>query len=72
MDSFYVTLHSDSSSLYYPTNAIANYTTKLAVPLELEANKWEVGVVNISYPNGYKNDFGTIFYAWIRKTFLFL
>jgi hypothetical protein len=57
MDSFYVTLPSDSSSLYYPNNVIANYTTKLASPLELEPNKWEVGLVNISYPNGYKKHF---------------
>jgi hypothetical protein len=57
MDSFYVTLPSDSSGLYYPSNTIANYTTKLASPLEFEPNKWEVGLVNISYPNGYKKIF---------------
>jgi hypothetical protein len=57
MDSFYVTLPSDSSGLHYPNNTIANYTTKLASPLELEANKWEVGLVNISYPHGYKKRF---------------
>jgi hypothetical protein len=54
MDSFYVTLPSDSSGLYYPTNTIANYTTKLASPLELEPNKWDVGLVHISFPKGYK------------------
>jgi hypothetical protein len=57
MDSFYLTLPSDSSGLYYPKNTIVNYTTKLASPLELEPNKWEVGLVNISYPNGYKKRF---------------
>jgi hypothetical protein len=57
MDSFYVTLPSGSSGLYYPINTIANYTTKLVSPLELEPNKWEVGLVNISYSNGYKKRF---------------
>ena len=53
MDNFYVTLPSGSSG-YYPANTIANFTTKLATPLELQHNKWEVGLVEISYPNGYK------------------
>jgi hypothetical protein len=57
MDSFYVTLPSDSSSLYYPNNAIANYTTELAAPLDFEPIKWKVGLVNISYPDGYKKPF---------------
>jgi hypothetical protein len=57
MDTFYVTLPSDSSGLYYPANTIANYTTKIASPLELEPNKWEVGLVNISSLNGYKKRF---------------
>lgn len=54
MDNFYVTLPSDSSGYYYPTNTIANFTTKLATPLELKPNTWEVGLVEISYPKGYK------------------
>jgi hypothetical protein len=57
MDSFYVTLPSDSSGLYYPANTIANYTTKLASPVDLEPNNWELGLVNISYPNGYRKHF---------------
>jgi hypothetical protein len=57
MDSFYVTLPSDSSGPFYPNDIIANYTPKLATPPELELNKWEVGFVNISYPNGYKMRF---------------
>jgi hypothetical protein len=36
MDNFYVTLPSDSSGLYYPTNTIAIFTTKLATPLEMQ------------------------------------
>jgi len=54
MNNFYATLPSDSSGYYYAANSIANFTTKLATPLELEPNKWGVGLLEISYPNGYK------------------
>jgi hypothetical protein len=54
MNHFYLTLPSDSSGYYFPSNTIANFTTKLATPLELEAGVWEVGLVTISYPEGYK------------------
>jgi len=57
MDNFYVTLPSDSSGFYYPANTIANFRTKLATPLELQHNKWEVGLVEISYSKGYKKRF---------------
>ena len=55
MDHFYVTLPSDSSGYYFPANTIAYFRTKLDTPLELEHDKWEVGLVEISYPKGYKN-----------------
>ena len=54
MDHFYVTLPSDSSEHYFPQNTIANFKTKLATPIELEPHRWEVGLVEISYPKGYK------------------
>jgi len=54
MDHFYVTLPSDSSGYYFPANTIANFRTKLATQLELEQGKWEVGLIKISYPIGYK------------------
>jgi hypothetical protein len=54
MDNLYVTLSSDSSGLYYPANTIANFTNKLATPLELQHNKWGIGLGEISYSNGYK------------------
>jgi hypothetical protein len=54
MGYFYVTLPSDSSSLYFAANTIGNFTTKLATPLELQHDKCEIGLVEISYPNGYK------------------
>jgi len=54
MDHFYVTLPSKSSGYYFPANTIADFRTKLATPLELEHGKWEVGLIEISYPKGYK------------------
>jgi hypothetical protein len=54
MDHFYVTLPSESSGHYFPHNTIANFRTKLATPIELELDKWEVGLVEISYSKGYK------------------
>jgi len=57
MDNFDVTLPSDSSGFYYPANTIANFTNKLPTPLDLQHNKWEVGLVEISYPNSYKKRF---------------
>jgi hypothetical protein len=57
MDIFYVTLPSDSSGLFFPANTIANFRTKLVKPLELQHGKWDVGLVEISYPNGYKKRF---------------
>ena len=57
MDHFYITLLSDSSGYYFPANTTADFRTKLATPLELEHDKWEVGLVEISYPKGYKKRF---------------
>ena len=57
MDHFYVTLPSDSSAYYFPANTIAEFRTKLATPLELELDTWEVGLVEVSYPKGYKKRF---------------
>ena len=57
MDNFYVTLPADGSGYYYPANTIANFTTKIATPHELQPNKWEVGLVEILFPDGYKKRF---------------
>jgi hypothetical protein len=53
MDHFYVTLPSDSTGYFFP-NTTASFTTKLATPIELEPDKWEVGLVEVSCPKGYK------------------
>jgi hypothetical protein len=54
MDHFYVTLPSDSSGYFFPNNTIASFRTKLATPIESEHDKWVVGLVEVSYPKGYK------------------
>jgi hypothetical protein len=57
MDHFYVTLPSDSSGYHFPANTIADFRTKLATPLELEHGILKVGLIEISYPKGYKKRF---------------
>jgi hypothetical protein len=52
-----LTLPSDSSGYYFPCNTIDNFKTKLSTPIELEPDKWEDGLVEISYPKGYKKLF---------------
>jgi hypothetical protein len=49
-----VTLPSGSPGYFFPNNKIAIFRTKLATPIELEAGKWEAGLVEISYPKGYR------------------
>jgi hypothetical protein len=56
MTHFYVSLPSDSSG-YFPSNTIANFTNKLATPIQLKPDEWEVGLVKISYPKGCKKHF---------------
>ena len=53
MDHFYVT-SSDSSEYCFPGNTVDNFRTKLVTPIETDPDKWEVGLVEISYPKGYK------------------
>jgi len=55
IDHLYITLPSDGSGCYFPANTIAEFRTKLAATLELEHDKCEVGLVEISYPKGYKS-----------------
>jgi len=55
IDHFYVTLPSGSSGYYFPANTVSDFRTKLAIPLDLEHDKWEFGLVEISYPKGYEN-----------------
>jgi hypothetical protein len=50
----YVTLPSNGSSQFYPTNTVSNYKNKLAQSLSLEG-AWEVGLVELQYPRTWKH-----------------
>ena len=56
MGHFHVTLPPDSSGCF-PSNTIAKFKTKLATPIELKPDEWEVGLVEISCPKGCKKRF---------------
>ena len=48
-DRFRIVLPSNSSMSIYPENKISSYTTQLANTLKLDAEKWEVAIVEFSY-----------------------
>lgn len=48
-DSFYLTLPSNSSMIYFPENKTANFCTKLPRSIKLEG-EWMVGIVEFLYP----------------------
>ena len=54
MNSFHVTLPSDSSVNYFPDNTVANYVTKLPDRLVLDGD-YEVGLAEIIYPHSWYN-----------------
>ena len=58
MDHFYVTLPSNSSEAYYGTQPLCNYKTRLAKPLHLPPEEWEVGLAEIIYPHTWNNIIG--------------
>ena len=55
MDHFYVTLPSNSSEDYYGQQPMSSYKTRLAKPLHLDVDDWEVGLAEIIYPHSWKN-----------------
>ncbi len=57
--SFYLTLPSNSSSLYYPDNSQSNYTTQLAKELN-NLDGYEVALVEMNYAPYFANDLGVI------------
>ena len=52
---FYLTLPSDSSMDIYGDNKISSFCVSLSNPLELDSNLWEVGIVELIYPNLFVN-----------------
>ena len=57
--SFYLTLPSNSSSLYYPDNSQSNYTTQLAKELN-NLDGYEVALVEMNYAPYFATDLGVI------------
>ena len=39
----------------FPNNTLAEYTNHLETALEMETNKWEVGLCEIQYPQAWHN-----------------
>src|SRR5215467_9367821 len=54
MSDFYLTLPSNSSLSYFPSNTLTNFRTKLHSPIHLQG-KYEVALVEISYPLNFVN-----------------
>lgn len=50
MDSFYVTLFSNSSQNIFPTNSSSKFTLRLPKPLDFKNEAWSVGLVDIMHP----------------------
>lgn len=53
-EGFFVTLPSNSSRSFYPNNTIANFTTKLPKPFQLN-EPYEVGLIEIQFPKTWTN-----------------
>jgi hypothetical protein len=54
MAHFYLTLPSNSSMKYYPTNTLTRYTTRLENAISLSGD-WEVGLFEIQYTHSWFN-----------------
>lgn len=52
--SFYITLPSNSSMDFYPSNTLTNYVTKLPQAVDL-TGEWEVGLFELQFPVSYYN-----------------
>jgi len=57
--SFYITLPSNSSTEFYPSNTLQNFTTKLSSNIKLHG-KYKVALVEVFFPTDYKVDYGEI------------
>lgn len=55
MNSFYITLISDSSKGFYPRNTQSSFRTKLAKPIDIDKQNWEMALVEIIVPTEVKN-----------------
>ena len=51
---FQLTLPSNSSTEFFPTNKASDFTTKLPTPISLEGD-WELALIDIQYPHNWYN-----------------
>lgn len=51
---FYITLPSNSSTQYFPDNAVSHYTTQLPKIIDLTGS-WDVALIEIHYPGNFEN-----------------
>ena len=51
----YTTLPSNSSIQYFPQNTLTSLKTKLAKPIITNDGKWEVMLVELSFPKSWWN-----------------
>ena len=66
--SFYITLPSNSSKQFFPSNTLQNFTTKLASNIKLYG-KYKVALVEIFFPTDYKVDYGEIYLDDIKAKY---
>lgn len=62
MESFYLTLPSNSSKSIFPENKLNSYKVKLPRLLPISQGKWEVGLSEIQFPKSWYN----LTDAWMR------
>ena len=56
MDDFYMVLPSNVHWSAEPPNTTGNYKTPLPKPLELEQDRWQVALTEISYPQSWSKE----------------
>lgn len=54
-DEFYLVLHSNSSSNFYPDNTTSSFCTQLPREINLDQSNWKVSLCQISYPHTINN-----------------
>lgn len=67
VDSFYLTLPSNSSIKYYPDNTPSHYFTKLPEPITVHGD-YEAGLSEITFTNNYCNVQHGVYVASYRKS----
>ena len=55
MDHFYIILPSNISKDFYGKQPMSSYKTHLAKTLQLDVDKWEVGLAKLIYPHNWNN-----------------